>query len=50
MHQGFLKSWLANGLNKRIVERLVAAVKKMQAQGSAVKLYITGEAAQQVAK
>ena len=44
VHQGFLKSWVANGLNARIVERCIMAVKTMQAQaqGSAVKLYITG--------
>ena len=44
VHQGFLKSWVANGLNARIVERCVAAVKMMQAQAhcTPVKLYITG--------
>ena len=44
VHQGFLKSWVANGLNKRIVERCVLAVKRMQAQayGAPIKLYITG--------
>ena len=44
VHQGFLKSWVANGLNKRIVERCVMAVKTMQAQahGTPVNLYITG--------
>ena len=42
VHQGFLKSWVANGLNQRIVERIVLAVKKMQAKGAKVKLYITG--------
>ncbi len=44
VHQGFLKSWFANGLNARIVERCIMAVKTMQAQaqGTTVKLYITG--------
>ena len=44
VHQGFLKSWVANGLNKRIVERCTMAVKKMQdkACGVPIKVYITG--------
>ena len=45
VHQGFLKSWVANGLNARIVERCVMAVQKMQekACGACTKLYITGK-------
>ena len=44
VHQGFLKSWTANGLNARLVERCVLAVKKMQteAYGAPIKVYITG--------
>ena len=45
VHQGFLKSWTANGLNATIVGRMRQAVEAMQDSGGKVKLYITGEAA-----
>ena len=44
MHQGFLKSWVANGLNQTIVKRMQGAVEGMQDDGGKVKLYVTGEA------
>ena len=44
VHQGFLKSWTANGLNANIVERCVVAVRKMlkESYGAPIKAYITG--------
>jgi len=44
VHQGFLKSWTANGLNTNIVERCVVAVQKMlkESYGAPIKAYITG--------
>jgi len=44
VHQGFLKSWTANGLNATIVGRMRQAVEAMQDSGGKVKLYITGAA------
>ena len=48
VHQGFLKSWTANGLNTNIVERCVVAVQKMlkESYGAPIKAYITGACAQ----
>ena len=47
VHQGFLKSWTANGLNENIVQRCVLAVKKMlkESYGAPIKAYITGASA-----
>ena len=42
VHQGFLKSWVANGLNQTIVKRMQDAVEAMQDDGGKVKLYVTG--------
>ena len=44
MHRGFLKTWMANGLDKELTGRLKKAIEKMQTQGKPgkVKLYVTG--------
>ena len=42
VHQGFLKTWHANGLNVRVVSRVKEIVEALRDEGRAVHLYITG--------
>lgn len=45
VHVGFLKSWLAGGLNEQVIKQVTEAVKQCQGQtGSSgeVVVYVTG--------
>jgi len=42
VHQGFLKTWHANGLNLKVVSRVKEIVEALRDEGRAVHLYITG--------
>ncbi len=42
VHRGFLRTWVANGLNRKIVDRMLRAVERMQDSPGKVKLYVTG--------
>ena len=43
VHQGFLKTWHANGLNVKVLSRVKEIVEALRDEGRAVHLYITGE-------
>ena len=42
VHQGFLKTWLCNGLNERVVSRVRDIVNALRDEGRTVHLYVTG--------
>ena len=42
VHQGFLKTWHANGLNVKVVSRVNEIVQALRDEGRAVHLYVTG--------
>ncbi len=42
VHQGFLKTWLCNGLNEKVVSRVREIVTALRDEGRAVHLYVTG--------
>ena len=42
MHMGFLKSWVAGGLGKKVVQRVKELVDTGCKAGVPVKIYVTG--------
>ena len=42
VHVGFLKSWVAGGLNQRVVGRVSELVRAASAAGTACRIYVTG--------
>ena len=42
VHVGFLKSWVAGGLNQRVVGRVSELVRAASAAGTTFRIYVTG--------
>ena len=51
VHVGFLKSWLAGGLNQKVVNCVIQAVEQCRSQADPaekVQVYVTGDSAQRL--
>lgn len=43
VHNGFLKSWRANGLHLQVLEMVRGIVQSLEVPGQHVKVYVTGD-------